>query len=150
MDNNIIETDDPDSNAFLSWIRKLYDSIFFFGLAPAPKKKNISSRRRMRPSKSPFFTSAEQLGQLAIRQEMSVGTSDRERSVFYGRSREDLLEALADMKEELDVVNITLEAAGRDDKSDPLSSRYKANVAKRGRLLNDIEEIEIELQKLTS
>lgn len=143
------ESVDPDANAFLSWVRKLYDAVFFFGLAPAPKKSSSRPFRRMRPSNSPFFTSAEQIGQQAIREgekERLSPDSNSEKSFGSKRTREDLLECLADLKEELNIANITIEAYERVNGEDFNSSRmYKISQAKRRKLMNEIGELEIEI-----
>jgi hypothetical protein len=75
-DFNSLSDDDEDSNSdnieipspILQWLKKLYDSVFFYGLDPAPPAQKSNRRKMMRDaenyegkkSTSPFFTPSEQ------------------------------------------------------------------------------------------
>jgi len=102
-DNDVAKTERP-SNPIIEWARKLYDSIFFYGLdaqiptgrrsrrkrerSRAPSRQSSSPRSRVRastnklvsqkPKKSLFFTSTETLGEEYIssmeRDEQETGT----------------------------------------------------------------------------
>lgn len=68
------EDDDNDSDnieipsPILQWLKKLYDSVFFYGLDPAPPAQRSNRRKMMRDAESydgkknssPFFTPSEQ------------------------------------------------------------------------------------------
>lgn len=70
------DDDDDESNSdnieipspILRWLKKLYDSVFFYGLDPAPPAQKSNRRKMMREaenyegkkSNSPFFTPSEQ------------------------------------------------------------------------------------------
>lgn len=74
--NSLSDDDDDDSNSdnieipspILQWLKKLYDSVFFYGLDPAPPAQKSNRRKMMRDaenyegkkSNSPFFTPSEQ------------------------------------------------------------------------------------------
>jgi hypothetical protein len=75
-DFNSLSDDEDDDNSdnieipspILQWLKKLYDSVFFYGLDPAPPAQKSNRRKMMRDaenyegkkSNSPFFTPSEQ------------------------------------------------------------------------------------------
>ena len=62
------QSDIEPPSAILVWMRKLYDSMFFYGLDPAPPSQQNNRRKMMRDAEnnngkknnSPFFTPSEQ------------------------------------------------------------------------------------------
>ena len=64
--DNDVEVDPP--SPILTWLRKLYDSMFFYGLDPAPASQRSNRRKMMQDAEnydskknsSPFFTPSEQ------------------------------------------------------------------------------------------
>jgi hypothetical protein len=58
-------TSEEAPSTVVTWARKLYDSVFFYGLDPAPAVQKSNKRKIMRnndgkKSTSPFFTASEQ------------------------------------------------------------------------------------------
>ena len=124
-------SEDPDSNPFLEWLKKLYNSIFFFGLDEPNRwtkdMTKIKSKKKIRGKKSPFFTAPEQFSQQLIK-ETSVnndattdiiddeGDDDDDGYKSDLKTRASLLESL---EEELNII----EASKLVGNSDYLNSK---------------------------
>ena len=82
------ENDIEPPSAILTWMRKLYDSMFFYGLDPAPASQRSNRRKMMRNAEnsddkknnSPFFTASEQRVQRYMTSIRNQETPTKERS----------------------------------------------------------------------
>ena len=90
-DDDDSQSDVEPPSAILTWMRKLYDSMFFYGLDPAPASQRSNRRKMMRNAEkfddkrnnSPFFTPSEQRVQRYMtsmrNQETSTENSSKEK-----------------------------------------------------------------------
>ena len=82
------QSDIEPPSAILTWMRKLYDSMFFYGLDPAPASQRSNRRKMMRNAEnsddkknnSPFFTPSEQRVQRYMTSVRNQETSTKDRS----------------------------------------------------------------------
>ena len=134
----------------------MYDSLFFVGLEPSSGRKTPTGNRMMRrPSNSPFFTPAEQVGQQFIREELpDAEEEDRQNTrVQYESNRlekekqeqilidiEELNMYIADLREEIGVIDVTLVAAEGSGETE--TTQYKLNLEESDRLKRKLREAE--------
>jgi hypothetical protein len=149
---------------------KVYNSVFFFGLEAAPERKSkLSGARIRRPPSSPFFTAAEQVGQQVIREEGGDEELDNDdagrmykddddddcEKYFKNRSEQlknctweiqELEMYITDLKDELNVINVTLIAAEEFNDEEILDSNvHRDRVEQREMIISKLKMTEKEL-----
>ena len=141
----------------------MYSSLFFFGLEPGQggKYSDVERPTFHRPSKSPFFTPAEQLGQQYVREDMlqdvyssSYPSSnskwvDNNYVQSYMQEIQDVEEYITDLKEELGVLEVTMLAAESSNDKKLLDSQlYNYKIKQRESIRYKIKLAEKELEDL--
>ena len=134
----------------------MYDSLFFVGLEPSSGRKTPTGNRMMRrPSNSPFFTPAEQVGQQFIREELSdaeegdrynnrdqheANRLEKEKKEQILIDIEELDMYIADLREEIGVIDVTLVAAEGSGETE--TKQYRLNLEESDRLKRKLREAE--------
>ena len=136
----------------------MYDSLFFVGLEPSSGRKRTSGSRKMRrPSKSPFSTPAEQVGQQFIQEELvdSTEVDDGYEEDDVGRNDdkylrdqeiEELEMYISDLQEEIGVIDVTLVAAEGSGETE--TALYKQKMKEMNKLRRNLIEAERDVETL--
>lgn len=86
-DNKEDDIELPKENPVTEWVKKMYNTILFYGLDPIPeRKKTVAKALGPRAKKSPFFTKSEQLGQMYVGTTGSTGDGDLRHGIKIQRS----------------------------------------------------------------
>lgn len=160
VENDDKEDDEFDSNnVIVDTLRKVYDSIFFYGIDNIVPQNNAKSRNsRRKPIKqgieSLFFTRSELIG---IQQDRSHSTTstrmnseydDENNAMSIGERLDAVTRLLNELQDDLELIEATLltlpEISGKDD----VQITRKQLIKKRLKLQESIERLKIEYVNL--